>query len=187
MNVLLFFTHIFNVLFTRSSIVGFIFQIINVGILVGIIIYVFNKYLRVAIVSLMNSLKKQNNDLKKQSISIQHYKDGLEVEMNEWVQKSIILRQKIALWRNKQEAFINNHNEYRNELNKAIGERVARQEEHLMIVYAQRAVVPQAVSVARERLTTIFKQSKNVQEYDDKLINKVRGYIHESKSIHRSA
>jgi hypothetical protein len=155
------------IMFGGKLVVATIFKIINVGVLIGLIIYLLKtKFIAVF---------KENFDQKK--IALQLLCDNAhalkkaniarEEELVVLEQEGIRLKYRLERWQQAEKERFIHEQRYYDERLKRIHQKIEQQRAYLMQQHIARLVVPEALAKAEERLKITLAQQKGTRFIND--------------------
>lgn len=150
---------------TFSAFVAIAFRFINLFVLLYIIYYVFNKYMRASLEEAVTEQESYEMGLQEQHHMLQVRLQESKQEQKIQEQECLTLQHKVDLWQENYAAYIAKKRAITADLHKQLTQRVEKQQEELVLDVLARQALEQALPRVHAELQKQYANHTRVERY----------------------
>jgi Zn-dependent oligopeptidase len=155
----------------RFMIVSVLFRLINVGVLVGVFIYGYKKYIKKPLTDDMQQAHGAVAHLEHTLESAKKSRHTHEQQLRDDMQLITTLKEKVVLWRMVQHRLLTDRQEYKKLRIAQLQEQLPIKQQRIAEYMAERSGMDAIIESSRQMLATRFEQESTVRGYDDAVLS----------------
>jgi len=145
-------------MFSSASIIAVVFKILNLLVLLGVVAYIFKKYLLTSIKAAMAERIAQHTLLQEESDALKGAVRELDRVIEQEVAACEHLKKQVVAWRIRVEQELDKQQEYQQEQAARVAALWREKSENVQKEILEHKIVPHAIEAARNEFKEIFTQ-----------------------------
>lgn len=156
---------------TLQIFITIFFRLINFGIFIGLMIYVYKKYMYELLLDGINQEQKSLLTLEHEAHDIRQKRIALDAQLLDDQDLIVVLKKKIALWAIAERERRQKRNEYKDAQSKKLQERACFKQVRIAEFMIEKDSMPLIIAQARKDLIEYYKNDKESHNYIECIID----------------